>query len=373
MPVVIDLRLAEDLRDVVHRAVQALVEGRLVVFPTETVYGIAANALDASAVARLCEAKGRKAGHALALAVKGLDEALDYVPNLSRLGRRLARRCWPGPVTLVVENDHPDSLLYRLPPEVQTAVAPTKTIGFRVPGHEFFLETLRYLAGPLVLTSANLSGQPEATTGREAASALGDRVDVVLDDGPCRYGQASSVVKVMNNHLEVLRVGVVPEKTLRALSCFHVVLVCTGNTCRSPMAECLTRRFLADRLGCTIDQLEERGVLVSSAGLAAMPGGRASAEAVAVMKEYGLDLSSHESQPLTDSLVRQADAILTMTRAHRDAIVGHWPEAASRTQLICPDGNDISDPIGGPIERYRRCAAQIEQAISQRLATMELD
>lgn len=372
MPTVIDLRLTDDLRDVVHRAVQALVEGRLVVFPTETVYGIAANALDAAAVARLCEAKGRSAGHPLALAIKGLEEALDFVPDLCPLARRLARRCWPGPVTLVVEDAHPESLLNRLPAEVRRAVMPGKTIGLRVPGHEFFLETLRYLAGPLVLSSANLSGQPETTSGRDAAAAVGDWVDLVLDDGPCRYGQASSVVKVVGNQLEVLRAGAVPERILRSLACFHLVLVCTGNTCRSPMAELLSKRFLAERLGCLPTELEDRGVMVSSAGLAAMLGGRASAEAVAVMNEYGLDLTGHETQPITDSLVRQADLLLTMTRAHRDAIVGHWPEAAERTLLVSPDGADICDPIGGPIDRYRRCAAQLEQALSRRISSLEL-
>src|SRR6185503_2741329 len=102
-PVVIDIRSAEDSRDVVHRAVQALAEGKLVGLPTETVYGLAASALDERAVGRLLAVKNRREGQALTLAVKSADEALDYVPNLSSVGRRLARRCWPGPVTLVVD------------------------------------------------------------------------------------------------------------------------------------------------------------------------------------------------------------------------------------------------------------------------------
>ena len=117
-PVVIDIRSAEDSRDVVHRAVQALAEGKLVALPTETVYGLAASALDASAVARLLETKGRSQGKALTLAIKSADDVLDYVPNLSPLGRRLARRCWPGPVTIVSDNCHPESLIRRLPESV---------------------------------------------------------------------------------------------------------------------------------------------------------------------------------------------------------------------------------------------------------------
>ena len=97
-----DVRSAEDTRDVVHRAVQALVEGELVAIPTETVYGLAASAMSESAVERLLAAKGRAADQPLALAVRSAEEALDYVPDMCSLGQRLARRCWPGPITLVL-------------------------------------------------------------------------------------------------------------------------------------------------------------------------------------------------------------------------------------------------------------------------------
>ena len=106
-PVVIDLRSAEDWRDVVHRAVQALAEGGLVALPTETVYGLAASALDEDAVCRLLAAKDRTAAKPLTLAIKSADEARDYAPDMCPLAQRLARRCWPGPVTLVVDDSHP--------------------------------------------------------------------------------------------------------------------------------------------------------------------------------------------------------------------------------------------------------------------------
>ena len=95
-PVVIDVRRAEDYRDVVHRAVQAVVEGRLVAFPTETVYGLAAAAWDEEAVGRLLDAKGRQEGHPLTLAIRSAEEAEKYAPGMSPLARRMARRCWPG-------------------------------------------------------------------------------------------------------------------------------------------------------------------------------------------------------------------------------------------------------------------------------------
>ncbi len=369
---VIDVRNAEDGRDVIHRAVEALSKGRLVAFPTETVYGLAASALDENAVGSLLQLKGRKADHPLTLAIRSAAEARDYAPDMSRLARRLARRCWPGPVTLVLDDSHPESLVNQLPPAVRKAVSPGGTVGLRVPGHCAILSVLRMLAGPLALTSANRRGLPPAITAEQVLDTLGEEIDMVLDDGPCRFGEPSSVVRVDGNKHELLRVGVVPEKTIRRLACMLVLLVCTGNTCRSPMGEMLCRDILAKRLKCQVDELEEQGILVASAGIAAMMGGRASNQAVEVMAEMGMDLSSHQTQPLTEQLIRQADLVYTMTRSHRQAIVSQWPEAAERTRLLCAEGSDVADPIGGPVDRYRDCAAQIERKLKTRLGELEL-
>ena len=326
---------------------------------------MAASALHPQAVERLFEIKGRAKSSPLAYAVKSLDEALDYVPNMSTLARRVARRSWPGPVTLVLDVDHPDSVIHRLDPVIQNATIPSGTVGLRVPAHETTLQIMRMCAGPIVLTSANLSGQPDAIDGRQVDESVGDQIDLILNDGTTKFAKPSSVVRVNDDGFSMLREGVVDAATIEKLKSFIALIVCTGNTCRSPMGEGLLRKRLADKVGCSIETLEQKGVSILSAGIAAMPGSPAAAQAVEVMGGLGVDISSHSSQPITGQLAQFADVILTMTNGHRQALISHWPMLESRTKTVRRDGADVSDPIGAPVDVYQACAKQIDENLAQ--------
>jgi protein-tyrosine phosphatase len=215
------------------------------------------------------------------------------------------------------------------------------------------------LSGPVVFRSARPQPDFEAVTADEVLAVEGERVDLVIDDGPTRYRHPATAVRVNGTSWEVVQEGIVPHDLLARLSSCMVVFICTGNTCRSPMAEALFKKLLAERLGCPADELANRGYLVQSAGLSAAPGGPAALEAVLAVQELGADLTHHASQPVSAELVAQADHLVAMTETHRRMLERHFPRLGCRPRLICPDGNDVADPVGCGPEVYRDCALQI--------------
>ena len=367
MTKVLDLRETDDPSDIIHRTVQALTEGQVVAFPTDTVYGLAAHALDAQAVEKLIEIKGR-GETPMAISVRSRQAAEDFFCEVSPVARRLSHRCWPGPLTLVTpcENDH--SAVHQLPPSVrQRITGPHGGVGFRVVDHRILQSIHRFMAAPLVLTSANLTGKPTQTTAAGVLEQLSGTLPLLLDDGPTRYGGASTVVRVIGKHWELLREGVIERAAMNQFVKPVMVMVCTGNTCRSPMAETLMRELLRKKMG------REDAVRVLSAGVAASTGGSASPQSIEVMGERKLDLTGHASQPLGEEIMNVADLVLTMTRSHRAAILAAWPDMHDRVFTLRHDGGDISDPIGMTVDAYRQCADQMEGELVKWLERLDDD
>jgi len=370
-PMVIDLRRTEDARDVVHRAVQALAEGCCVAFPTETEYVVAASGRRDDAAKRLASIVVPRPGEPLlSLALKSADEAIDWAPRISPMGRRLARRCWPGPVSMLVPDNHPESLVHRLPEASRAGMVGDGRLRLRVPGHQLLADCMRMLPGPVMLAEPE-SGGSLAVTAADVVSWAGSVVSLIIDDGRTQYAQPPSTIELSDRGFRMVRPGVVGEEALRRLSSLMVLFVCTGNTCRSPMAETLFRELIAERFGCRPDEIERHGVVVASAGIAAWGGGKASTGALEAMRERGADLSGHESQPLTENLTRQADLIWTMTASHRANILAQFPEAGGRVAMLSPDRHDVIDPIGGTLATYRKCAEQIREHLTGRLDTLD--
>ncbi|HVP11733.1 MAG TPA: L-threonylcarbamoyladenylate synthase [Phycisphaerae bacterium] len=355
----------------IEHAARALADGALVGFPTETVYGLAANAACEEAVRRLQVLKGRAASQPFTIHIGRRSECDDFVPEMTPIARRLTRKAWPGPLTIVFPVGDPTrtkayGILSKSGIE---SVYADNTVGVRYPDHRVAEHLLTSAGAPIVASSANPAGGPPPTDGAAVREALADKVDIVLDAGPTRYRKASTIVALNGDGYKVLREGVLDERMIRRFATVNILFVCTGNTCRSPMAAALCGQMLAEKLGCRPDELASRGIIIHSAGTLGICGGRASPEAIEVCRKAGLDISSHVPRGLDVELIHPADYIFTMARHHLDVIRSLAPGDADKAQPLHPD-EDISDPMGGSVEDYQRAADKIKEALTRRMAAI---
>ena len=184
----------------VDLAVGHLKRGGVVAIPTDTLYGLAASAVDPIAVARVFQIKGRPAGMAMPVLLADAQDMDLYASDVSEVARKLARRFWPGPLSLVLSRSAalPDA-----------ATAGGDTVALRVPDHPVPRAIAHRLGAPITGTSANPSGRPPATSAAAVREQLGDAVDLVVDAGESPIGEGSTVIDATGPTLVVLRAGAI--------------------------------------------------------------------------------------------------------------------------------------------------------------------
>ena len=193
----------------IDEAVRLLRAGGVVVFPTDTLYGLGVDAFSVSALERVCAIKGRPSGLALPLLVSCWEQVNLVASDVPEAGSRLASKFWPGPLTLVLPK------LAQLPDLV---TGDGDTVAVRMPAHAVAMALIRQLSRPITGTSANRSGSPDLLTLEAVKAQLGDLVDYVISSGPVPNGMPSTVVDVTSNEPQLLRQGALPfQEVLAAL------------------------------------------------------------------------------------------------------------------------------------------------------------
>jgi tRNA threonylcarbamoyl adenosine modification protein (Sua5/YciO/YrdC/YwlC family) len=323
-------------------AAAAAARGEIVAFPTDTVYGLGTSASSREGVERLYRMKGRGQDKPLPLLVASAAEARRWV-EWPPQAEALAGRFWPGALTLVLK---------ARPEGRSLAACRGETLAVRVPAHPVALALLEACDFPWAQTSANESGRPPLADGAAVAARFAGALAVVLDCGPAA-GKESTVVDATASPVRVLREGAIPARDVLARP-RRVLFVCTGNTCRSVMAEFLLRKLARDR---GLD-LEAR-----SAGTAADPGAPVPTAVRAAMAAEGIAEVEHVPQPVTRELLGWADRVLALERRHRDEILSRFPDLAAKTEILAAD--DIPDPIGGSDAVYADTCRAVKAALSR--------
>ncbi len=340
----------QPFEDKIEEAAQILKSGGIIAFPTETVYGLAVVINDSLAVEKLRMVKKRAVEKNFSICIHSFSQVEEFASELSPLIYRLMKRFWPGALTLVLKSKGGEM------------------VGLRMPDHPVAKLLLEHVGIPIYAPSANVFGEEPPVCAEDVLRSLDGKIDAVIDSGETKWGVSSTVCKVIDNEFMILRQGAIHEEMIKAVARDkNILFVCTGNSCRSPMAEGLMKEMVKGNAHFTI----------SSAGVSSYEGMPATKEAVIVMRHSGVDISAHISRRLTAEMVKQADYILVMEAGHKLYITTNFPCAQKRVFLLKEflpenDGSKtIPDPIGMNINYYKEVALVIKKSIEGLVAKLK--
>lgn len=337
----------------ITKAANFIKKGKLVAFPTETVYGLGVDGLNPDGIKLLFEVKKRSKDKPISLLISDLSDIERLGKDIPQEAWKLTDKFWPGPLTIIL-------FATELVPNI--IKGKNLTVGIRMPANKIALSLIEFSQTPIACSSANISGNKELTNAEEVIAILKDKIDLVINGGKTKIGIASTVLDLTGERPTIIRQGAIKAKELlEVLNTKHILFVCTGNTCRS---------IIAEQLFFKMAKQKNLLVEVNSAGTCAINGGDVSSLTLKTLEKEGINFSRRVfSKPLTEKMIKKADLILVMENYHRERVLDIFPLAKKKTFFLTEyaglEKKEIIDPVGSSWEGYETCLLEIKKCLRQ--------
>ena len=351
---------------VLERTAEIIRAGGIVVYPTDTLYGFGVDARNQIAMNRLYELKGRDKKKPVSLIVKNLNQAESIVGKLHEYERTVFRKLLPGKITLILKKRKNTEL---------PKLTQFRKIGFRIP-HYKISKILSELADcPITSTSVNISTKNNLSSAKEIKALFNNQVDIILNAGSLKNSKGSTVIDLVTMPPTILRAGAISKKEIEGFlgyqprssypDKFVITFVCSGNICRSPMAEGVLKKNIAK-------SKYRNFIEIGSAGTLNINNSNPTIETLDVTYNAGIDITVHRSRGLDETIIRQSDIVICMALDHLHYIQDNFPEYRSRIRLLKQMGLErqlsnpsIADPIGRQLSYYEKIFLQISDEVSR--------
>lgn len=338
----------------IEKSLQVLKRGGILCLPTDTVYGLAADAHNEDAVQQIYKLKKRAREKPLVLFPGTHTVLTNLTEKIPPSAIKLISYFWPGPLTLIFQASIT---------EPWCLVSKEGKIGIRIPHHPVARRVSQGNSILLATTSANLSGEEAVSDAQKLSASIKQGVDLILDSGKTYLGKESTVIDVTSDVPRILREASISGDELEKVleEPLNILFVCTANMCRSVMAEAIFRNIWSSKTS--------QRIKVRSAGVSALSSFPPSSNTTGVLRKRGIDVISYQSTPVTKKLLNTSHIIFVMEKKHREHLLGIYPRAQNKIWLLKEfsrgEEKEVLDPTGGSEKSYQKVACELEEDIKR--------